>query len=242
MRCNIVIRIIIFMVILTSSQKTKADDEYILSVDPLLEATVTAGVYGLMEREKKLTNKMLETSAFSGSMTLLFYQMKEWENKYNSYLGTVQGFAEQIKGATTLYADAVITLRNLNDLKRMIESNPQGLVSSAVLNNLLIETADCLVLVFYQLNKSVAQGGDKNLLSGKERAEMIWQLVDRVEELNFKIRQLTYSVAVLSIQDVARYYLTRVGLNQGYRGVAETCLAKFKNSYVQSCVLGGISH
>lgn len=70
--------------------------------------------------------------------------MKNWEQKYNSYLKTAQGFASSIKAATTLYAEGMQTFRLMGD-KTACKLNPQGIASSISMNNPYAETAVELV-------------------------------------------------------------------------------------------------
>ena len=87
-----------------------------------------------------------------------FTMIHEWERKYNSYLKTAEGYASTLKACTSLYDDGVRLFINLCNLKKAIAQNPQGIVATASLNNLYIETATELVTVYTTLKDAVAKG------------------------------------------------------------------------------------
>lgn len=70
-------------------------------------------------------------------------------------------------------------------------------------------------------------GGENNsMLTGKERVEMIWNLCDRMEELNAKVRKLILSVAYYRVKDIWAFY-TR-GMFERHKGdIAENCLERW---------------
>ena len=163
------------------------------------------------EGEKKLNDEVSEqtagmqkTAAIQGTIAAEYTVMKGWESKYNSYLKTARGYAESIKAATTLYAEGVETLRNLYDVYRASNDNPEGIGASVAMNDLYIETAAEFIKTFRLLKTTVAAGGKLNMLNGAERTEMLWQLSDNLAVLNAKLRLLAISIAYYNFTDVLK--------------------------------------
>ncbi len=48
--------------------------------------------------------------------------------------------------------------------------------------------------------------GGNNMLTGKERTDLLWQLSDQMKDLNRRIRQLTISIAYHNLTDVVNHY------------------------------------
>ena len=68
--------------------------------------------------------------------------------------------------------------------------------------------------------------GNGGMLTGKERVEMIWDLCDRMEELNAKIRKLILSVAYYRVKDIWAFY-TRGMFDRNKGEIAENCLERW---------------
>ena len=49
-----------------------------------------------------------QTAVLQGTIAAEFTQIKNWENKYNAYLKSVDGYASSLKAATHLYNDGVL--------------------------------------------------------------------------------------------------------------------------------------
>ena len=131
--------------------------------------------------------------------------MKQWEGKYNSYLKTVQGYAESLKAGTSIYADGVEVLRNMYDLRKAVGYNPVGMVATLSLNDLYLEVASEFIKVFKTV-KDVARGGKTNMLRGPERTAMLWRLSDQMADLNRRLRELVISIAYHNMMDVWNRY------------------------------------
>ena len=65
-----------------------------------------------------------------------------------------------------------------------------------------------------------------SMMTGKERTEMLWSLVDRLDELNAKIRMLTLSVAYYRVSDIWAYY-TRGIIPRDRAYIADRCLERW---------------
>ena len=133
---------------------------------------------------------------------LMFNAIKGWEGKYTHYLQTAQGYAEALKAGSAVYIQAVIALRNINDLRKAAQNNPQGIGATLVMSDIYVETVVKFINTFRALKIMVAAGTKKNMLTGKERTELIWQLSDMIEDLNKKLRTLAMSVAYYQFSDV----------------------------------------
>uniref|UniRef100_A0AB33IWL4 Uncharacterized protein n=1 Tax=Prevotella sp. GTC17254 TaxID=3236794 RepID=A0AB33IWL4_9BACT len=137
-----------------------------------------------------------------GAMTVANTKMKQWEQKYNSYLKTASGYASAIKAATTLYADGLQTLMALWEVHTACRVNPQGIASSISMNNLYMETAAEFVRTYRVMRNVIAKGGEGNMLNGAERTQMLWNLANSLDLLNRKLRRLSISITMYSFGDV----------------------------------------
>ena len=154
------------------------------------------------EQISKQTSAMTKTSITIGAIATKFLFIKDWEGKYNSYLKTTDGFASALKNGATLYAEGVTTLRHLYEIKQAIEKNPSGLLATMSLNNLYAETASELIKTYHILKHTLAKGGTGNMLTGAERAEILWMLNDNLRRLNDKLKCLALSVSYFNTVDV----------------------------------------
>ena len=175
---------------------------------------------------KSQTTKLVEIAALQNTMALHFNAIKDWQRKYNNYLKTAQGYAEALNAGTTLYAEAVKTLRNLMDLKKAMTRNPEGIAATLSMNNLYVETVSEFIKTFRMLKFSISTGGEFNMLTGKERTEMLWALVDRMDELNNKVRMLVLSVAYYRVSDIWAFY-TRGIIPRDRSAIADRCLERW---------------
>lgn len=148
----------------------------IASTNPLEYAALIEGNEMINSQIGSQTKNQLKTAGLQNTMAAEFTQIKKWEDKYSRYLQTAEGFASTLKASTTLYHDGVHIFLTLGHIKKAVSDNPQGLVSTAAMNNLYIETATELIGVFTLLKDAVAKGGTENMLTGAERAQTMWQL------------------------------------------------------------------
>lgn len=148
------------------------------------------------------TTSQTKTDILASAIGTEFLAIKGWEGKYNSYLKTAQGYAEGLKGAATLYAEGVTTLRHLYEITKAIKNNPQGVMATVSMNNLYAETAAELIKVYNVLKYTIAVGGKTNMLTGAERTELLWSINDSMQDFNRKLRQLALSIAYYNMTDV----------------------------------------
>ena len=143
-----------------------------------------------------------KTALFQNTIAAEFDQIHRWEQKYNSYLKTVDGYASTLKACTHLYDDGVHIFITLCKLKSAIGSNPQGIVATMSMNNLYIETATELVTVYTTLKDAIAKGGKENMLTGAERSKTLWELNDRLAAFSKKLNRLYLSIRFYTMTDV----------------------------------------
>ena len=148
------------------------------------------------------TTSQTKTDLLASAIGTEFLAIKGWEGKYNSYLKTAQGYAEGLKGAATLYAEGVTTLRHLYEITKTIKNNPQGVMATVSMNNLYAETAAELIKVYNILKYTIAQGTQTNMLTGAERTELLWEINDSMQDFNRKLRQLALSISYYNMTDV----------------------------------------
>ncbi len=146
------------------------------SSNPLEYAAIAGGEELLGNQIKKQSKAMAAIAVEQGAMTVANTKMKQWEQKYNSYLKTASGYASRI--------------------------NPQGIAASLSMNNLYLETATEFIRTYRALKNVIAKGGEDNMLNGAERTQMLWNLTNNLERLNRKLRLLSVSVTMHSLDDV----------------------------------------
>ena len=225
MKNGIKYRILLVSILSAVSVRMSAVIDFV-SVDPLWEAAVLTGSKKVMEQYDTQNKKLLEMATLQNTMALHFNPMKEWQRKYNSYLKTASGYAEAFNAGTNLTAQAVRTVRDLIDLKKVMMRNPEGIAATLAMNNLYMETITEFIKTFRMLKFSVSTGGELNMITCKERVEMIWALVDRLDELNTKVRKLILSIAYYRVKDIWAFY-TR-GMFDRHKGdIAANCLERW---------------
>lgn len=197
-----------------------------ISVDPLWMTAVMDGTKMVNEQYTKQTTQLVEIGALQNTMALHFNAVKNWQWKHNCYLKDAESFAEAFNAGTNLTAQAVRTMRDLLDLKKVMARNPEGIAATLAMNNLYMETITEFIKTFRMLKFSVSTGGEYNMLTGKERTEMLWALVDRIDELNTKIRKLILSVAYYRVKDIWAFY-TRGMFERHKADIAENCLDRW---------------
>ena len=219
MKNGIKYRILLVSILSAVSVRMSAVIDFV-SVDPLWEAAVLTGSKKVMEQYDTQNKKLLEMATLQNTMALHF------KRKYNNYLKDASSFAEAYRAGTVLTAEAVRTLRDLIDLKKVMMRNPEGIAATLAMNNLYMETITEFIKTFHMLKFSVSTEGEFNMLTGRERVEMIWALCDRMEELNAKVRKLILSVAYYRVNALCAFY-TR-GLFDRHQGdIAENCLERW---------------
>lgn len=170
--------------------------------NPLEYAAIHSGEKLLGDQISKQSRAMSALAVEQGVMTVANTKMKQWEQKYNSYLKTASGYASAIKAATTLYADGMQTLTALWEVHTACRINPQGIAASVSMNNLYMETAAEFVRTYRALKNVIAKGGEGNMLNGAERTQMLWTLTDNLGRLNRNLRRLSVSITMYSFEDV----------------------------------------
>lgn len=165
-------------------------------------AAIAGGGELINKAISKQTTSQTKTDLLAGAIGTEFLFIKGWEGKYNSYLKTTQGYAEGLKGAATLYAEGVTTLRHLYEIAKAIKNNPQGVMATVSMNNLYAETAAELIKVYNVLKYTISVGGKTNMLTGAERTELLWEINDSMQDFNRKLRQLALSIAYYNMTDV----------------------------------------
>ena len=97
------------------------------SVDPLWEKVVIDGNIKVNKEVKSQTTKLTEMAALQNTMARHFNAVKGWTGDYNSYLKTSRGYAEALVAGSNMAGEAIKTIRNLNDLRKAMTRNPEGI-------------------------------------------------------------------------------------------------------------------
>lgn len=137
-------------------------------------------------------------TVMNGNLT----QMKVWERKYIQYLETVEGFASTLHAGSMIFADGVKVLMNLKKLTQALADNPEGLITTAGMNNLYMETFGEFTSMFTMMDKALKKGGKDNLLDGRARCQLLWALEDKMDSLNRKLARLVISVGSYNLVDL----------------------------------------
>lgn len=174
----------------------------IASSNPLEYVALAEGNELINGQIKDQISDQQKTALFQNTIAAEFDQIHRWEQKYNSYLKTVDGYASTLKACTHLYDDGVRIFITLCKLKSAIGSNPQGIVATMSMNNLYIETATELVTVYTTLKDAIAKGGKENMLTGAERSKTLWELNDRLAAFSKKLNRLYLSIRFYTMTDV----------------------------------------
>ena len=174
----------------------------IASSNPLEYVALAEGNELINGQIKDQISDQQKTALFQNTIAAEFDQIHCWEQKYNSYLKTVDGYASTLKACTHLYDDGVRIFITLCKLKSAIGSNPQGIVATMSMNNLYIETATELVTVYTTLKDAIAKGGKENMLTGAERSKTLWELNDRLAAFSKKLNRLYLSIRFYTMTDV----------------------------------------
>lgn len=174
----------------------------IASSNPLEYVALAEGNELINGQIKDQISDQQKTALFQNTIAAEFDQIHRWEQKYNSYLKTVDGYASTLKACTHLYDDGVRIFITLCKLKSAIGSNPQGIVATMSMKNLYIETATELVTVYTTLKDAIAKGGKENMQTGAERSKTLWELNDRLAVFSKKLNRLYLSIRFYTMTDV----------------------------------------
>lgn len=201
----------------------------IVVVNPLEWAVLVEGNELIDGQIKNEISGQTKTAVLQNTIAAEFNQMRKWEDKYNSYLKTVDSYASSLKAATHLYNDGVRLFMNLWSIKKAIAGNPQGVAATLSMNNLYLETATELMTVYTTLRDAVATGGEGNMLTGAERSKTLWMIEDRLKAFNHKLSQLSLSLRYYTLNDVW-YNATEGIIDRSYGDIA----AQARNRWMRS--------
>ena len=137
-------------------------------------------------------------AAINAELTII----KGWEKKYIQYLETVEGFASSLHAGSMIFADGVKALMNLQKLTKAMVANPEGIITTAGMNNLYMETIGEFVSIYTMMEKAIKKGGADNLLDGRARCQLLWSLEDKMSALNRKLARLVISVGSYNLVDL----------------------------------------
>ena len=174
----------------------------IVVANPLEWAVLVEGNELIDGQIKNEIEGQTQTAVLQGTISAEFTQIKKWEQKYNAYLKTVDGYASSLKAASHLYNDGVRLFINLCDIRKAIAANPQGIAATLSMNNLYAETATELVAVYTTLRDAIAEGGEGNMLTGAERSRTLWMIEDSLKSFNHKLSLLSLSLRYYTLSDV----------------------------------------
>lgn len=85
------------------------------------------------------TNYRKKEAGIQAELSETTTKIKNWEQQYNKYLKTTEGFADGIAAACQLYLEGVQTLNALWEVSAAKKINPQGVFATMSMNNPLAE-------------------------------------------------------------------------------------------------------
>mgnify|MGYP006907450671 CR=1 FL=1 len=170
--------------------------------NPLEWVALAEGHDAISKEIKSQIKGQTETAALQNTIAAQFTQMHEWEKKYSGYLKTAGGYASSLKAAGHIYDDALRIFITLGQLKSACAEHPEGIVASIPMNTLYLETATEMISTFTLLRDAVAEGGEKNMLTGAERSETLWAINDKLSAVSDKLHRLYLSISYYRFVDV----------------------------------------
>ena len=218
--------VITIAVIVTTVIASVRASAQIVVANPLEWAALVEGNELINSEVRTEIEGQTKTAVIQNTIAAEFNQMRKWEQKYNSYLKTVDGYASSLKAASHLYNDGVRLFINLCNIRKAISSNPQGIAATMSMNNLYVETATELVTVYTTLRDAVAKGGNENMLTGAERSKTLWAISDRLEAFNHKLSQLSLSIRYYTMTDVW-YNATEGIIDRSYGDIASQARSRW---------------
>ena len=156
--------------------------------------------------------KLLETNAFLLTMGTYKQIEANWEQKYCDYLSSFSNFASKVRASSMIVGDMVKSIVLIKDVGQAVADNPQGILANINMSNIYLETYLQMGLVVISLEKvlSKSAAGTENLLTGPNRCTLLYDLEDKVAELNKKLHILSLSLRTYNLSDV--WYKETAGL------------------------------
>lgn len=151
---------------------------------------------------KSQSNSLKKTNVALGDIGRQQREVKKWQQQYNSYLKTTQGFASQLAASCTLYHQGVETLAALWEIYNAQKIHAEGTFATIGMSTIYLEIATEYLRTFKQLKNCVKKGTNANMLTGAERAKLIWDLSADLQRLNSKLRRLSSCILAFSFEDV----------------------------------------
>lgn len=192
----------VMMVMMMVGRGVQCVAQSLTSVNPVEIATLAGNGAVLnkritMEAEEEIKN-MATITTQAGEMN----SIASWEKKFSKYLQDARSYAQQAKAAYGVYSQIIRVMLNLSKLQRAVVYNPSGIAGTGLLTETFIHVADEVVLSLYLLKKVFGTGGENNMLTGKDRAQVWWDLNDNLERLNDNLYRMAYNIAYYSLVDV----------------------------------------
>lgn len=192
----------IAMVILTTALATSVcHGQGATTSNPGQYLAIVAGNDAINNKVSSQTKKQTAIAGIQAELNASTTQMKKWEQEYNSYLKTGDGYAKSILQACQVYIEGMQTLTALWEVYAATKINTQGVFANMSMNNLYMEIASEFIKT-YRTIKIVAKGGSSNMLNGAERTQVLWGLSEGLQRLNQKLRRLAVCISTYSFEDV----------------------------------------
>ena len=176
-----------------------------LEENPMDIAVIKVGSDSLHAIYSEEVEEFVKIIGEQTAMNAMLTKVKDWGKEYNTYLATVTPFLKSISLTQNLYAQGAALIQNTILLTRVIEKHPEGMAAALPMTNLYIETAMAFLKTYTTFKKVITKGGSDNMLKASERVELLWIVADSMRELNKKMKDLAYAIAIYDFEDLWGY-------------------------------------
>lgn len=191
---------IVFLLLLACSLDSRAQSA--TENNPAEHTEIIAGEGLINKEQKKQSEYQGKIILAQDAITAEMYMIQRWQSKYNAYLKDASKYTQVLTAASKIYAEGMMALRYLLEIKNAIKANPQGIGASVAMDDTYAEIAAAAVKTYRMVQLSLTKGGKDNMLSGAERVQLLWMLTDELHNLNTKLKQMALSIATFNMKDV----------------------------------------
>jgi len=175
--------------------------------DPALMAAVLDGF--ALQNKAILSSTGYKTALVAEEIVMQkqLTAMRRWEAQYNSYLKTAAGYAQSLRAGMGIYNQGIESLRLIWLIEKGIANNPSGAFASTNLQlDLYLRTAASFAKSFSIMRNIVAgkngEGGEMNMLNGRERTQVLWDAYDCLVELNKNLSDIHRYIYYYNLLDI----------------------------------------
>lgn len=177
----------------------------------------------MAEKYEQEGDMLQKTIALQTTINANQFHIKEWERKYANYLKNVNGYASALKASCTIVEDAAKTFLSIQGVTSAIHDHgAEGIVSTAYMDDVFLDCiADlmsCCKIVKNVIAANPEGGveGKDNMLTGRERTEILWMVEEKLASFNTHLHRLEFCIRYYRLIDIWNEYTAGM-----YRNKAE---------------------